>query len=164
MYFKVLIETGYSRDGTPFEITRHVEAENTVLLFDRLKEIPGLDNKSIGYAVTTVKSISKREFDKGREDEKNDPRRLRVHARYVVVEKCIIEPSSPDVSFTDIFQSETIDMSAGGAGIKTFGRRLKMGDVVKLTIKKLEMSGKDAEVVWVREADGEFSAGLRWIN
>ena len=163
MYFRVLIETEFKRGGSPFEILRYAEAENTLLLFDKLEGMPGLSNKDIGYAITSVKSISKREYEKGKESEKKDPRMLRVHVRYLIKEECRIEPAGEANSFDVPLVSHTVDISAGGLGISTGSVKLKGDEEVIVSIKNLDIRKKRAQVAWSKGEEGNYSAGLFWL-
>lgn len=158
MYFKVVIEAGQMRAEDTFQIIRFVEAANTVSLFEMLEETPGLMTEELGYAVTMVKAVSKREFEAGRIEEERELNRLRIHVRFKIKKACLIAPWS-GVSIA----GETIDISAGGAGVSYIGELIPRGVKVKLTIEDLQLNNKVAEVVWSVSRPDINIMGLRWI-
>ena len=164
MYFRVLIETEFQRGGSTFEIIRYVEAENTVALFNELETIPSLNAKELGYAVTTVQAISKEEFEEGKEAEARDPRKLRVHARFIVKEKCVLAPLFANSGFSDPVEGETIDISSGGLGVSYPGEPIPVGREVRVTIQSLDIEGKAGRIVWSFNQNGVSKSGLSWLQ
>lgn len=164
MYFKVLIETEFQRGGSTFEIVRYVEAENTVFLFNELEKIPSLNAKELGYAVTTVQAITKEEYAAGKEAEANDPRQLRVHARFIVKETCTLAPLFAKNSFSEPVDGVTIDISSGGLGVGYPGDPIPVGTEVRVTIKALDIEGKAGRIVWSFSREGSAKSGLFWLQ
>ena len=158
MYYKVVIEAGQMRAEDTFQITRFVEAENSVSLFAMLEETPGLMTEELGYAVTMVKSVSQKEFETGQIAEERELNRLRVHVRFKIKKACSIIPKS-GVSLS----GETIDISAGGVGVSYAGDAIATGREVALTISDLQIKNKAAEVVWNVSRTDINILGLRWL-
>jgi len=158
MYYKVVIEAGQMRTDNTFQITRFVEAENSVSLFEMLEGTPGLMTEDLGYAVTMVKAVSREEFEKGRADEEYESTRLRGHVRFTIRKSCSITPEAgvPQAG-------ETIDISAGGAGLSYAGDPIPAGMEVALTIGELEIKDKAAKVVWTVSKPDINILGLKWI-
>lgn len=164
MYFKVTIEAGLNRAADSFNIVRYIEAENTVVLFDELEKMPGLSSKELGYEITMVKPVSEKEFLKRKVDEEKNPHLLRIHVRFDVSERCKITPIQPDEENSKPFDAKTIDLSAGGFGIKYSGEKLEEGSLVKVTIEKLKIINKEARVRWNGGGSDEFRSGLEWLG
>lgn len=158
MYYKVVIEAGQMRAEDNFQITRFVEAENSVSLFEMLEETPGLMTEELGYAVTMVKAVSQKEFEAGQVAEEGELNRLRVHVRFKIKKACLITPRS-GVSCV----GETIDISAGGAGVSYLGDLIPKGEKVALTIEDLQLNNKAAEIVWTVSRPGSNILGLKWL-
>ena len=158
MYYKVVIEAGQMRAEDTFQITRFVEAENSVSLFEMLEETPGLMTEELGYAVTMVKAVSQKEFEAGQIAEESELNRLRVHVRFKIKKTCLITPRS-GVSYV----GETIDISAGGAGVSYPGELIPKGEKVSLTIEDLQLNNKSAEVVWTVSRPDVNMLGLKWL-
>ena len=158
MYYKVVIEAGQMRAEDTFQITRFVEAENSVSLFEMLEETPGLMTAELGYAVTMVKAVSKKEFKEGLIAEEGELNRLRVHVRFKIKKACLITPQSGAP-----LAGETIDISAGGAGVSYRGDLLPRGLQVALTIEELQLNNKTAQVVWAVSMADRNLLGLKWI-
>lgn len=158
MYYKVVIEAGQMRAEDNFQITRFVEAENSVSLFGMLEETPGLMTEELGYAVTMVKSVSQKEFKAGLIAEERELNRLRVHVRFKIKKTCLITSKS-GLSLV----GETIDISAGGAGVSYLGDLIPRGVKVELTIEDLQLNNKAAQVVWAVSWPDINMLGLKWI-
>lgn len=158
MYYKVVIEAGQMRAEDTFQITRFVEAENSVSLFEMLEETPGLMTEELGYAVTMVKAVSQKEFEAGLIAEESELNRLRVHVRFKIKKACLIT-SRAGLSL----HGETIDISAGGAGVSCLGELIPKGEKVELTIEELQLNNKAAEIVWTVSRPDINIWGLKWI-
>ena len=158
MYYKVVIEAGKMRAEDIFQITRFVEAENSVSLFEMLEETPGLMTEELGYAVTMVKAVSQKEFETGLIAEESELNRLRVHVRFKIKKACLITPRS-GLSLL----GETIDISAGGAGVSYRGDLIPKGVKLLLSIDDLQISEKIAEVVWIVSRPNINILGLKWL-
>ena len=158
MYYKVVIEAGQMRAEDNFQITRFVEAENSVSLFEMLEETPGLMTEELGYAVTMVKAVSQKEFEAGQIAEESELNRLRVHVRFKIKKTCLITPQSGPP-----LVGETIDISAGGAGVSYPGELIPKGEKVSLTIEDLQLNNKSAEVVWTVLRPDINTLGLKWL-
>ena len=57
---------------------------------------------------------------------------------------------------------ETLNHSVGGLGIIYDGEKLSVGNRVFVHIELLNVSKKEAEVVWLKQRKGDCTAGLRW--
>lgn len=158
MYYKVVIEAGQMRAEDTFQITRFLEAENTIILFEMLEETPGLMTEELGYAVTMVKAVSQKEFKKGLIAEESELNRLRVHVRFKIKKACSITPRSGGS-----LVGETIDISAGGVGVSYAGDTIAAGIKVALTISDLQIKNKAAEVVWNVSRPNINILGLKWL-
>ena len=58
---------------------------------------------------------------------------------------------------------ETLDHSKGGLSIVYNGEKLSVGSKVFVYIETLNISGKEAEVVWIKQLKGCWAAGLQWV-
>ncbi|MDT8318829.1 MAG: PilZ domain-containing protein, partial [bacterium] len=58
---------------------------------------------------------------------------------------------------------ETIDISAGGAGVSYSGDLIPRGEKVELSIEDLQLNNKAAEVVWTVSKPDINILGLRWL-
>lgn len=160
----MLIETEFQRDGNTFEIVRYVEAENTVFLFNELEKIPSLNAKELGYAVTTVQAITEEEYAAGKEAEAKDPRQLRIHARFIVKETCILAPLFAKPGFSEPIDGATIDISSGGLGVGYAGEPIPVGTELRVTIKALDIEGKAGRIVWSFGGSDGAKSGLFWLQ
>ena len=158
MYYKVVIEAGHMRAEDNFQITRFVEAENSVSLFEMLEETPGLMTEELGYAVTMVKAVSQEEFEAGLIAEESELNRLRVHVRFKIKKACLITHKSGLE-----LVGETIDISAGGIGVSYRGDLILKGAKLRLSIDELQLDNKAAEVVWTVSKSNINIMGLKWL-
>ncbi|MDH3972982.1 MAG: PilZ domain-containing protein [Deltaproteobacteria bacterium] len=163
MFYKVVIETGHRRAEKNFQIIRYLKADNSVHLFDMLEGEPGMTIGELGYAITMVKAISRKEYEEGREEEKKNPVNLRVHVRFKIKKRCILKLIEGESDKNSLIYGETSDISAGGLGINYKGPNLAAGTRVKVTIDELQVSDKKAEIVWCFSRVEKVLAGLRWI-
>jgi len=164
MYYKVTIEAGQMRNGRNFELLRYVEANNTVELFDKLEQYPGLMSNELGYVVTMVKPISKETFLRGKEKEKEDINRLRIHSRFNINTECILKPAGRYSGFSDAIVAETTTCSVGGLGVVYDGIRLENGCRVKVDIEELHIKDKYAEITWTQGEGEKWVVGLTWLK
>ena len=163
MFYLVTIEAEFEREAETFEITRYVEASDTVTLFDELGKHPAFMSKELGYVITMVQPVTEEEYLKGKSEEKDPLELLRKHVRFRIEKKCIVEASVKDHPFTGKLDAETTTCSLKGVGLTYSGVELKRGDRVTITIPELKLNKKKAEVVWTSCHEGVYRSGLMWL-
>lgn len=86
----------------------------------------------------------------------------RQHVRTKEQKNCILRLPCLNSEGREAVFVETIDHSKGGLGIIYSGERLYVGSKLFVYIETLNISSKEAEVVWLRQLNGDCTAGLRW--
>ena len=86
----------------------------------------------------------------------------RQYARTKAKKKCILRIACVGKGGGEAMFVETLDHSNGGLGIIYDGEKLSAGNRVFVYIETLDISQKEAEVVWLRQINGACTAGLRW--
>ncbi|MDT8317221.1 MAG: PilZ domain-containing protein [bacterium] len=86
----------------------------------------------------------------------------RLHVRTKAKKKCILRIPSGDKGGKEALFVETLDHSEGGIGISFNCSKLSVGHRVFVYIETLNVSAKEAEVVWLKQFNGDCAAGLRW--
>ena len=87
----------------------------------------------------------------------------RQHDRTMAKEKCILRIVCVDTGGNEAMFVETLDHSKGGLGIIYDGEKLSVGNRLFVYIETLNVSSKEAEVVWLKQLNGGGAAGLRWV-
>ena len=86
----------------------------------------------------------------------------RLHVRTKEKKKCILRIPCGDKRGKEALFVETMDHSEGGIGITCNCSKLSIGNRVFVYIETLNVSEKEAEVVWLKQFNGDCAAGLRW--
>ena len=86
----------------------------------------------------------------------------RLHVRTKAKNKCILRIPCVDTAGSEAMFVETSDHSKGGLGIIYDCEKISVGNRVSVYIDALNVSQKEAEVVWSKQANGDCSAGLQW--
>ena len=86
----------------------------------------------------------------------------RLHVRTKAKKKCILRIPCVDRRGSEAMFVETLDHSKGGLGIIYDCEKISVGNRVLVYIDALNVSQKEAEVVWSKQVNGDCSAGLRW--
>ena len=86
----------------------------------------------------------------------------RMHARVKEKKRCILRIPSGDNGGREALFVETLDHSEGGLGIIYDCKKISVGNRVLVYIDALDIAQKEAEVVWLKDVDGDCAAGLRW--
>ena len=86
----------------------------------------------------------------------------RQHVRTKVKKKCILRIACVDTGGREAMFVETLSHSEGGLSIIYDGEKLSVGNRVLVYIEALNVSQKEAEVVWLEQINGDCTAGLRW--
>ena len=87
----------------------------------------------------------------------------RLHVRTKAKKKCILRIACVDTGGGEAMFVETLDHSKGGLGIIYDCEKLSAGNRVFVYIETLNVSQKEAEVVWLNQVNGDCTAGLRWV-
>ncbi|MDH3973688.1 MAG: PilZ domain-containing protein [Deltaproteobacteria bacterium] len=87
----------------------------------------------------------------------------RQHVRIKEKKKCILRVASLNSEGSEAIFVETLDHSKGGLGIIYDGEKLSIGNRFFVYIDTLNISSKAAEIVWLRQLNGNYTAGLRWL-
>lgn len=87
----------------------------------------------------------------------------RQHIRIKEKKKCILKIACIDTGVSEAMFVETLDHSAGGLGIIYDGEKLFVGNRLFVYVETLNVSSKEAEVVWLKPFKGNCAAGLRWV-
>lgn len=82
----------------------------------------------------------------------------RQHVRTKEKKNCILRLAG---MHTAVFV-ETLNHSKGGLGIIYDGKNLSVGNRVFVNIETLNILNKEAKVVWLKQFNGDYTAGLRW--
>ena len=86
----------------------------------------------------------------------------RQHVRTKAKKKCILRIDCLNTGGHEAMFVETLNYSKGGLGIIYDGENLSVGNRVFVNIETLNVSKKEAEVVWLKQINGDCAAGLRW--
>jgi len=86
----------------------------------------------------------------------------RQHVRTKVKKKCILRIVCVDTKGSEAIFVETLNHSNGGLSIIYDGEKLSVGNRVLVYIEALNVSKKEAEVVWMKQINEDCTAGLRW--
>ena len=86
----------------------------------------------------------------------------RQHVRTKAKKKCILKIACVDTGGGEAIFVETLNHSKGGLGIIYDGEKLSDGNKVFVYIETLNISQKEAEVIWLKQINGGWTAGLRW--
>ena len=86
----------------------------------------------------------------------------RMYIRTKAKKKCILRIPSGNKGGKEALFVETVDHSKGGIGITCNCSKLSVGNRVFVYIETLNVSEKEAEVVWLNQFNGDCAAGLRW--
>ncbi len=84
----------------------------------------------------------------------------RQHVRAKKKKKCIL--TCVDTGESETMFIEILNHSKDGLGIIYDDEKLSVGNKVYVHIEPLNISKKEAEVVWLEELNGDRAAGLRW--
>ena len=87
----------------------------------------------------------------------------RQHVRTKVRKNCILKKAYLDTGGHEAIFVETLNHSKGGLGIIYDGENLSAGNRVFVNIEPLNVSKKEAVVVWLKKFNGDCTAGLRWV-
>ena len=86
----------------------------------------------------------------------------RQHVRTKAKKKCILRIACVDTGGAEAIFVETLNHSKGGLSIIYDGEKLSVGNRVLVYVETLNISQKEAEVVWLKHVNGDCTAGLRW--
>ena len=87
----------------------------------------------------------------------------RLHVRTKAKKKCILRIPCVDKGGSEAMFVETLDHSKGGLSIIYNGKKISIGNRIFVYIEALNVSQKEAEVVWLKQINGNCAAGLRWV-
>ena len=87
----------------------------------------------------------------------------RQHIRTKEKKKCILRIARSDTKGGEALFVETSDHSKGGLGIIYDGEKISIGNRILVYIETLNVFKKEAEVVWLKQLNGDCAAGLRWL-
>lgn len=87
----------------------------------------------------------------------------RQYVRTREKKNCILKIGRLNTRGSEAMFVETLDYSKGGLGIIYAGEKLYVGNKFFVYIEALNVSRKKAEVVWMRQLNGDYIAGLRWL-
>jgi len=77
--------------------------------------------------------------------------------------KCILRRAQLNKESIEAFFVETFDYSRGGLGVLFDGENLSPGSRYFVYIEPLNIIRKAAEIVWLKQFNGDYKAGLRWL-
>ena len=86
----------------------------------------------------------------------------RQHVRTKERKNCILRLAGMDTGRSEAIFVETLNHSKGGLGIIYDGEKLSIGNRVFVYIEALNVSQKEAEVVWLKQINGNCAVGLHW--
>ena len=86
----------------------------------------------------------------------------RQYVRTKGKKKCILRIACLNTGGSEAIFVETLNHSKGGLGIIYDGEKLSVGNRLFVYIETLNVSSKEAEVVWLKQLNGDCAAGLRW--
>ena len=86
----------------------------------------------------------------------------RRHVRTKGKKGCILRLACLNRGGNEAVFVETLDHSKGGLGIIYDGEKLSVSNRLFVYIETLNVSSKEAEVVWLKQINGDCTAGLRW--
>ena len=86
----------------------------------------------------------------------------RQHVRTKEKKNCILRLACLNPGGSEAIFVETLDYSKGGLGIIYDGEKLSVGNRLFVYVETLNVSSKEAEVVWLKQLNGDCAAGLRW--
>ena len=86
----------------------------------------------------------------------------RQHVRTKEKKKCILRLACLHPGGSEALFVETLDHSKGGLGIIYDGEKLSVGNKLFVYIETLNVSNKEAEVVWLKQLNGDYAAGFQW--
>ena len=86
----------------------------------------------------------------------------RMHIRTKAKNNCILRIPCGGKGGNEAMFVETLDHSEGGIGVTYNCAKLSVGNRVFVYIETLNVSEKEAEVVWLNQFNGDCAAGLRW--
>lgn len=84
----------------------------------------------------------------------------RQHVRTNKKKKCIL--TCVDTGKSETMFIEILNHSKDGLGIIYDGEKLSVGKKVFVHIEPLNISRKEAEVIWLEQLNEDRAAGLRW--
>ncbi len=84
----------------------------------------------------------------------------RQHVRAKKKKKCIL--TCVDTGESETMFIEILNHSKDGLGIIYDGEKLSVGNRLFVYIETLNVSSKEAEVVWLKQFNGDCAAGLQW--
>ena len=87
----------------------------------------------------------------------------RQYAREKIRENCIFRLSYEDTGINQAIFAETLNHSKGGLGIIYDGEMLSIGNKLSVYIENLNLFKKAAKVVWKKQLNGNWIAGLQWV-
>jgi hypothetical protein len=87
----------------------------------------------------------------------------RQHIRTKAKKKCILRIACVDTGGREAMFVETLNHSKGGLSIIYDGEKLSVGDRIFVYVETLNVSQREAEVVWVKQINGNCAAGLQWV-
>ena len=76
---------------------------------------------------------------------------------------CILRINSAGKEGREALFVETLDHSKGGLSIICNSEKLSVSNRVFVYIETLNISGKEAEVVWLKQLNGCWAVGLQWV-
>ncbi len=76
--------------------------------------------------------------------------------------KCILRLACLNTGGNEALFVETLDHSKGGLGIIYDGKKLSVGNRLFVYIEALNVSSKEAVVIWLKQLNGDCAAGLQW--
>lgn len=85
----------------------------------------------------------------------------RQHDRIKARKNCILR--KVNTGGAEAIFVETLNHSEGGLGIIYGGDNLSVGNRVFANVELLNVSQKEAEVVWIKQFNGDYTAGFQWI-
>ncbi len=87
----------------------------------------------------------------------------RQHVRTKARKNCILRKEYLNTGGAEAIFVETLNHSEGGLGIIYGGDNLSVGNRVFANIEDLNILKKEAEVVWIKQFNGDCTAGFRWV-
>ena len=87
----------------------------------------------------------------------------RQHVRTQERKNCILRLSCSNSNRREPVFVEILDHSEAGLSIIHDCKTLTVGRRLAVYIETLNISGKEAEVAWLKEINGDCAAGLKWV-